>query len=211
MRTAAFVSKTDTGIDFFSMPALGRKNLPSGYRSVLPSESGKVSFATVVDAGSALSGGAYKAVVFPILTMGNMKPTCVQKTQADLISFSTIGWDLDSSSSLVSQDVIGDAVHRIYSADGLASVDKNYSRKALRVIIDVVEDYVDENNFEALSLLLDRLTPVRLRKISSIAVLRSSYVLKHKIDSWDSFYKAAWKYFEKTGQDAEFSLRGLMD
>lgn len=93
--------------------------------------------------------------------------------------------------------------------DSAAHESENASRIALRAVIDDVEDYIQEGDFWSLNELLSLVQPEELRKITSVAYLRTSFRVRSKLSSWDSLYDRVHGYLESTGQDASRALRGL--
>lgn len=93
--------------------------------------------------------------------------------------------------------------------DSAALIDADQSRVALRAVVDTVEDYIKSEDFWSLNELLALADPSSMRKITSVAVLRSSYRIRSKLTNWSGMYAKVEAYLNTTGQDAQRALRGL--
>lgn len=104
---------------------------------------------------------------------------------------------------------IQDRIDTVYNVDAAAVLDSEQSRVALRVVVDVVEDYIKANDFWSLNEALCMVEPSKLRKITNVAFLRSSYRVRDKLSNWAALYSKTWAYLLDTNQDPARALRGL--
>lgn len=100
-------------------------------------------------------------------------------------------------------------VETAYNVDAAAVLDAEQSRIALRVVVDVVEDYIKANDFWSLNETLSMVDPSKLRKITNVAFLRSSYRVRDKLSNWVALYNRTWVHLLDTDQDPARALRGL--
>lgn len=93
--------------------------------------------------------------------------------------------------------------------DKLAVDDEYASRVTLRAVIDDVEDFIKAEDFWSLNQLLLEVQPATLRKITSVAYLRTTFRVKSRLSNWGALYDKVYAYLDATNQDASRALRGL--
>lgn len=108
-----------------------------------------------------------------------------------------------------SVDKLKEKLEFVYCNDEAAVIDEAQSRVALRGVVDVVEDLVDERDYTALDSVLSSVDPQRLRAITAVAFLRSSFSVKEKLHSWNGLYQVVYAHLSSTGQNPSRALRGL--
>jgi hypothetical protein len=104
---------------------------------------------------------------------------------------------------------IRERVETVYNVDAAAVLDAEQSRIALRVVVDVVEDYIKADDFWSLNETLSMVEPSKLRKITNVAFLRSSFRVRDKLSNWVALYNRTWMHLLETDQDPAHALRGL--
>lgn len=104
---------------------------------------------------------------------------------------------------------VRERVETVYNVDAAAVLDAEQSRVALRVVVDVVEDYIKANDFWSLNETLSMVDPSKLRKITNVAFLRSSFRVRDKLSNWVALYNRSWMHLLDTDQDPAHALRGL--
>lgn len=97
----------------------------------------------------------------------------------------------------------------VYLLDKVAIDDEYASRVALRAVIDDVEDYIKVEDFWSLNQLLLEVQPASLRKITSVAYLRTTFRVKSRLSNWEALYDRVYAHLDATKQDAPRALRGL--
>lgn len=97
----------------------------------------------------------------------------------------------------------------LYNVDLAAVVDPANNRAALRVVVDLVEDLAEQEDFQSLDVALKLFDPASLRKITSVSMLRSCFKYRNKLGNWDLLYGRTWRHLEETKQDPAHALRGL--
>ncbi|MGE1089836.1 hypothetical protein [Pseudomonas zeae] len=93
--------------------------------------------------------------------------------------------------------------------DSIASDGEDQSRIALRAVLDSVEDYIKNKDLWSLNEMLGLVEPSSLRKITSVAFLRTSFRVRDKLSNWTVLYKRTEAYLLAEGLDARRALRGL--
>lgn len=93
--------------------------------------------------------------------------------------------------------------------DKLAVDDECASRVALRAVIDDVEDFIRADDFWSLNQLLLEVQPANLRKITSVAYLRTTFRVNSRLSNWGALYDKVYTHLNATNQDASRALRGL--
>lgn len=101
------------------------------------------------------------------------------------------------------------SVEFVYCNDEASVLDPAKSRVALRGVIDAVEDLADANEYSALDSLLAMVDPVRLRPVTAVAFLRSSFAVKERLLNWNGLYQVVYAHLSNTGQNPDRALRGL--
>lgn len=122
---------------------------------------------------------------------------------------------LSEEQVISSEDIRATALVRkkldlIYCNDAAAVTDASHSRIAIRVVVDTVEDYLADSDIIGLNNVLSKTDPTLLRKITSVALLRSSYRVKDKLSAWPGLYASVWAHLKATDQNPEQALRGLL-
>lgn len=100
-------------------------------------------------------------------------------------------------------------VEAVTLLDSVAAEDEYASRVALRGVIDDVEDFIRAGDYWSLNQLLSQVQPAMLRKITSVAYLRTSFRVRSKLSSWGALYEKVYAYLDATGQEPGRALRGL--
>ena len=116
----------------------------------------------------------------------------------------------DLSSSLEISSSVNKNLNDIYAIDAAALIESEISRYAVRKCIDVVEDYIDAGDFHSLNELLARARPEMMRRVTAVAVLRTAYRLRNKLNKWMRFYTEVFAHLEATNQDPHRALKGLV-
>ncbi|MDZ4305615.1 MAG: hypothetical protein U1C13_28745 [Pseudomonas sp.] len=104
---------------------------------------------------------------------------------------------------------VRERVETVYNVDAAAVLDAEQSRVALRVVVDVVEDFIKAGDFWSLNETLSMVDPSKLRKITNVAFLRSSFRVRDKLSNWVTLYNRTWMHLLDTDQDPAHALRGL--
>lgn len=99
----------------------------------------------------------------------------------------------------------------IYCNDEASQFEPSKSRVALRSVIDSVEDFADDREFIALDRLLSLVEPSRLRPITAVAFLRSSYAAKTRLRNWNGLYQVVYAYLTDIGENPRKLMRGLAE
>lgn len=97
----------------------------------------------------------------------------------------------------------------IYCNDDASLLDPAMSRVALRGVIDSVEDLADADDYLSLDALLGMVDPRRLRPITAVAFLRSSFAVKERLRNWNGLYQVVYAHLSNSGQNPDRALRGL--
>ncbi|MCX2896826.1 hypothetical protein [Pseudomonas mandelii] len=105
--------------------------------------------------------------------------------------------------------LVSERLEYIYWNDAAALIDSSQSRTALRGVVDAVEDLVDVGDYLTLDNLLAGVDPKRLRPITNVAFLRSSFQAKDKLSNWKLLYQVVYAHLANSGQDPTRALRGL--
>lgn len=108
-----------------------------------------------------------------------------------------------------SAELLKEKLEFVYCNDEAAVIDDSQSRVALRGVVDVVEDLVDERDYSALDSLLSSVEPQRLRAVTAVAFLRSSFAVRDKLLSWNGLYQVVYAHLSNSGQNPNRALRGL--
>ncbi|MNG21704.1 hypothetical protein D3C84_1061000 [compost metagenome] len=77
-------------------------------------------------------------------------------------------------------------------------------------MVDAVEDLLQVHDVVGLNELLALAEPSSLRKITSVALLRSSFRVKDKLSSWQGLYARVYAHLQATNQNPQKALRGLV-
>lgn len=104
---------------------------------------------------------------------------------------------------------VRDDLKSICALDAVASESDLNSRLSLRSVVDAVEDYIGSEDLWSLNELLGSVNPSELRKITSVAFLRSSFRARENLSNWDVLYSKTFAFLEATNQDPVRALRGL--
>ncbi|WP_143483321.1 hypothetical protein [Pseudomonas congelans] len=134
------------------------------------------------------------------------KSTLVIKKQKSIPAYN---YSSDSSGSLKKIAALKEAVEYVYCNDEASILDPANSRVALRGVIDSVEDLVDSGDYFALDALLSMVEPQRLRPITAVAFLRSSFAVKERLLRWNGLYQVVYAHLYSIKQDPARALRGL--
>ncbi len=114
-----------------------------------------------------------------------------------------------SSQDLVKLEQIHNRLEFVYCNDAAAVIDASQSRRALGGVVDLVEDLIDASDYASLDLLLTKIDPSRLRPITNVAFLRTSYQAQDKLMNWKLLYQGIYAHLANSGQDPNRALRGL--
>ncbi|MBA6043791.1 hypothetical protein [Pseudomonas lactis] len=101
------------------------------------------------------------------------------------------------------------ALEFIYCNDEASVKDPEKSRVALRGVIDAVEDLVDAKDFTTLDRLLASADPSRLRSVTAVAFLRSSYSSKDRLRNWNGLYQVVYAHLANRQENPARALRGM--
>ena len=105
---------------------------------------------------------------------------------------------------------VSEKIKNLYAADAAATFDPSQSRVAIRAAVDAVEEAIEAGDLIALDELLAGVDAQCLRKITSVALLRTSFRVRNKISKWNKFYSEVYAHLSRTGQDAHHALRGMV-
>ncbi|MFI8430963.1 hypothetical protein ACIGEI_24960 [Pseudomonas sp. NPDC078863] len=105
--------------------------------------------------------------------------------------------------------VVKSQLEVIFALDSLADESVDHSRVALRSVVDAVDEYVRMNDIWSLNQMLGFVEPSSMRKITSVAFLRTSFKHREKLSNWTALYNKTLIHLNETGQDADRALRGL--
>ncbi len=105
---------------------------------------------------------------------------------------------------------VNERLKNLYAADAAATFDPAQSRVAIRIAVDAVEEAIEEGDLAALDELLSSADAQCLRKITSVAILRTSFRVRSKVSKWSKFYSEVYAHLSRTGQDAHHALRGMV-
>lgn len=97
----------------------------------------------------------------------------------------------------------------IYCNDEASLKEPDKSRVALRGVIDVVEDLADSGDFSELDELLKLVNPLRLRPVTAVAFLRSSFASRERLRNWNGLYQVVYAHLANSGENPARALRGL--
>lgn len=97
----------------------------------------------------------------------------------------------------------------LYEADGAAVEWPEKSREVLRISIELVERYIAEDDFLGLDDLLSLVDPMRLRKITAVSFLRSTFRVRSRLSSWHVLYRKTRDSLVAAGHDPDHVLRGM--
>lgn len=97
----------------------------------------------------------------------------------------------------------------IYCNDEASVGDPSMSRIALRGVIDAVEDLADSKKYEELDDLLTLVNPLRLRPITAVAFLRSSFSCRERLRNWNGLYQVVYAHLANSGENPARALRGM--
>lgn len=132
----------------------------------------------------------------------------LKNVMGTLVAFALVKPTVSSLASELKLEIIS-KLDSICLLDSAAVIDAEQSRVALRAVVDTVEDYIKAEDFWSLNELLALTDPSSMRKITSVAVLRSSYRMRSKLSNWPGLYTKIEAHLKNTGQDAQRALRGL--
>lgn len=116
---------------------------------------------------------------------------------------------LDRTDRTMSLSELRSALEYVYCNDEASLLDEAKSRVALRGVIDSVEDLADEREYLSLDRLLSLVEPTRLRPITAVAFLRSSYAVKARLSNWNGLYQVVYAYLTDIGENPKRLMRGL--
>lgn len=115
----------------------------------------------------------------------------------------------DSSDYSLSHRV-SEKLKNLYAADAVATFDPAQSRVAIRIAVDAVEEAIEDGDLASLNELLSSADAQSLRKITSIALLRTSFRVRNKVGKWNRFYSEVYAHLSRTEQDPQHALRGMV-
>lgn len=101
------------------------------------------------------------------------------------------------------------AIEYVYCNDEASLLDESKSRVALRGVVDSVEDLADGHEYLSLDRLLSLVEPQRLRPITAVAFLRSSYAVKARLSNWNGLYQVVYAHLSDIGENPKRLMRGL--
>ena len=97
----------------------------------------------------------------------------------------------------------------IYCNDEAAVGEPSMSRVALRGVIDAVEDLADSGEYEELDELLVLVNPLRLRSVTAVAFLRSSFACRERLRNWNGLYQVVYAHLANSRENPARALRGM--
>jgi hypothetical protein len=97
----------------------------------------------------------------------------------------------------------------IYCNDLAALEDPEQSRVALRGVIDAVEDLSDARDYRVLDDLLALVKVDRLRTMTAVAFLRSSFACRERLRNWNGLYQVVYAHLANSGENPARALRGM--
>ena len=97
----------------------------------------------------------------------------------------------------------------IYCNDEASVGDPSMSRVALRGVIDAVEDLAVSKEYEDLDELLMLVNPLRLRSVTAVAFLRSSFACRERLRNWNGLYQVVYAHLANSGENPARALRGM--
>lgn len=152
----------------------------------------------------------YSSLVSVFSTDGSINGTFVSahRSPVGIVAIESI--EADSSHDLKAADFVRRRLEYIYNNDAASSFDVAHSRLALRGVVDAIEDLLEVADYPTLDALLGSVHPFALRKMTSVAFLRSSYRERSKLPNWSRLYAAVWAHLSDTDQNPERALRGLV-
>lgn len=118
--------------------------------------------------------------------------------------------EADSSRDLKAAEFVRGRLDYIYDNDAASYFETSHSRVALRGVVDAVEDLLEVGDYTTLDALLGAVEPASLKKMTSVAFLRSSYRERYKLTNWSRLYAAVWVHLNDTNQNPARALRGLV-
>lgn len=115
----------------------------------------------------------------------------------------------DTSDKSLNSEKLRASIEYVYCNDEASVFDDTMSRVALRGVVDSVEDLADNREYLALDRLLSFVNPERLRPITAVAFLRSSYAVKARLSNWNGLYQVVYAHLSDIGENPKRLLRGL--
>lgn len=155
--------------------------------------------------GSSWVIDSYQAHDVVVINDSSSRSFLVKSTHASP-AFKVVSFPVSEKHNI---DHLKERLEFVYCNDEAAAIDEAQSRVALRGVVDVVEDLVDEHDYSALDSLLSSVDPERLRAVTAAAFLRSSFAVKDKLVSWNGLYQVVYAHLSNTGQNPKRALRGL--
>lgn len=114
-----------------------------------------------------------------------------------------------TSEAATRAEVLRRSLEFIYCNDEASIAEPEKSRVALRGVIDAVEDLADSKDYAALDDLLVLVNPLRLRPVTSVAFLRSSFASKERLNNWNGLYQVVYAHLANRGENPARALRGM--
>lgn len=102
-----------------------------------------------------------------------------------------------------------ESIEFVYCNDEASLIDETKSRVALRGVVDAVEDLADNHEFMALDEMLAIVEPKRLRPVTAVAFLRSSFAVKERLSNWNGLYQVVYAHLSDIGENPKRTMRGL--
>lgn len=114
-----------------------------------------------------------------------------------------------TSEAATRTEALRQSLEFIYCNDEASVADPGKSRVALRGVIDAVEDLADSKDYAALDDLLVLVNPLRLRTVTSVAFLRSSFASRERLRNWNGLYQVVYAHLANLGENPARALRGM--
>jgi hypothetical protein len=120
-----------------------------------------------------------------------------------------LGVPTTSSKDIILEAFVNERLEYIYLNDEASVLDQSQSRIALRGVVELVEDLSESQSYMTLDGLLSNVDVTRLRPITNVAFLRTSYHARAKLANWKNLYLGVYAHLKNSGQDPDRALRGL--